>query len=168
MGQMILRQALAQHLQCLGVHMKRLLVIDAVKPGLNGRSTASDADLEPAAAQLIEHADFLDQPQRRVQRQHVDHWTESHARGPLRNGSEKDTGRGRHAQRRTVMLGQVVAAESRLLRGHDQLQTILVETGQGLITPVEVIKNAKFHLALTTGCERRRQGVAWSMTDVAK
>ena len=36
------------------------------------RNAGSRADFEPAAAQLIEHADFFDEPKRMMQRQRVE------------------------------------------------------------------------------------------------
>ena len=36
------------------------------------RRAAADADLEPALAQMIEHADFFGEPQRMMRRQYID------------------------------------------------------------------------------------------------
>ena len=42
------------------------------KSQLERRDAAADADLEPAVAQMVEHADLLDEAQRRVERQQID------------------------------------------------------------------------------------------------
>jgi len=72
---------------------------------------ATDPDLDPPLAQMIQHADFLGEPQRVVRRQHIDQRTETQALGPLRNRGEEYAWRRRHIERRRMMLTHVVGAE---------------------------------------------------------
>ena len=72
------------------------------------------------AAHLVEHAYLLDQAQRRIQGQAIDRRPEAQALRPLRNGGEEHARRRRHAERRAVMLGQVVGVESGAVIQRDQ------------------------------------------------
>ena len=54
-----------------------LCKVEAVGPGLERRHAAADAELEAPAAHLIEHADFLDQAQRMIERQQIDQRAEA-------------------------------------------------------------------------------------------
>jgi hypothetical protein len=51
------------------VHRSGLRKVERVVGGLERRHAAADAELEPSAAHLVEHADFLDQAQRMIERQ---------------------------------------------------------------------------------------------------
>src|SRR5262249_57039908 len=56
-------QALENELDRLRVDLLRILRINAVIFELDRRGAAPEAEFEAPAAQLVEHADFLDQPQ---------------------------------------------------------------------------------------------------------
>ena len=60
-------QALENHFKPFGVGVLRRLL--AIVGGLDGRRAPAKAHVEPAMADVVEHADFLDQPQRLVERQ---------------------------------------------------------------------------------------------------
>ena len=94
----------------------RVVVLDLVKLQLIGRDPTADADVEPAAAQMIEHADFLDQPQRRIERQQIDDRPQPHALGRARDRGEIDARRRHQIERRLVVLGDVQAIECRRRR----------------------------------------------------
>jgi hypothetical protein len=64
----LVRQSLNHKLYRFRVNLLRVLRRDAVVFELDGRGTAPEADVEASAAQLVEHADFFDQPQRMVKR----------------------------------------------------------------------------------------------------
>ncbi len=63
----LLRQALQDHLERLGEALRPGGRIDAVIAHLVGRDAAADAELEPSAAHLVEHADLVDQAQRMIE-----------------------------------------------------------------------------------------------------
>ena len=77
---------------------------------------AADADLQPSVGEMIQHGNFLDQPQRMMQRQHVDAGAEAQSLRPLRGGGEEYVLRRRHRMhRRGVMLGEVIGEEAGLI-----------------------------------------------------
>jgi len=78
-------QAEQQDLQRLGVALARFHMTDRETAEFIGRLAAADAKLEASAAKLVKHADFFDEPQRLVHRQHIDHWTETQPLGALRD-----------------------------------------------------------------------------------
>ncbi len=72
-----MRQSLKDQLAPLGVHLLRQRRVLAVKRVLGRRRAAAEADLQPPAAQLIDHADLFDQAQRMVQGQGINHRAEA-------------------------------------------------------------------------------------------
>ena len=65
-------QRLHDDLIRLDIHRLRDIRIDAEIIQLMRRGAAADADLDPAVAQVIEHANFLGEPQRMMRREHID------------------------------------------------------------------------------------------------
>src|SRR5205823_3752696 len=104
-------QAAHQHVERLDEHLPELVGIDAVVADLDRRNALADAKLEAPAAHLVEYADFLDQPDRVIERQRVDERAEGQAFGALRHGRQEYARGGRHAERRRVMLGYLIAVE---------------------------------------------------------
>ena len=66
-----------------------VLGVDAVIAELDRRDAAADAELEPAAAHLVEHADLFGQPQRMIERKHIDQRPEAQPLGALRDRGER-------------------------------------------------------------------------------
>ena len=95
--------------------LARLVVLDLVIFQFVGRHAAADADIEPAVAQMIEHADFLDQTQRRIERQQIDQRPEPHALGGARQRAEIDARHRHQIERRGVMLGDLQAIDAGLV-----------------------------------------------------
>ena len=75
--QLVGREALLDELQRLGKLPRTRTVIDAVEADLYRRDAATDAELETAAAELIEHADLLEQANRMIKRQRIDERAEA-------------------------------------------------------------------------------------------
>ena len=144
----LVRQALEHELDRLGIDRLRLVGIGAVVLDLDRHRAAAEADLEAAAAQLVEHADFLDQPQRMVERHRPHQRTEAKPLRALRDGGQEHARRGRHAERRRMVLGEVISVETRAVIGLGNLQAILVEVGERAARPVEMIEDAEFHSRL--------------------
>jgi hypothetical protein len=87
---------------------------------LERRYAASDADFEPPAGHVVEHADFDQRsgPERREV-------TSVRRIAPLGRGGQEQIGRRRHPERRGMMLGNVVPPDACLLVGLDQPQPLL-------------------------------------------
>ena len=127
------------------VHLLRLRRIDVEEADLGGQRTAAESDFQPAAAHLVEHADLLEQPQAVVEGRDVHHGPEAQASGTLRHRREKHGGRRRHAQRREMVLRDVIGVKARALVGLDDLQALAVEPLVRPVAEVEVIEDAEFH-----------------------
>ena len=74
------------------IHRAALREIERVVRGLERRHAAADAELEAPAAHLVEHADFLDQAQRMIERQQINQRAEAQSFGALRQCGEEDLG----------------------------------------------------------------------------
>src|SRR5207244_8503082 len=97
--QFVAGKALEDEFEGLVIDFAGLREIEAVSASLERRHAASDPELEPPAAHLIEHADFLDQAQRMIERQEIDEGAEAQRLGALRYGREKQPGRDRKRTR---------------------------------------------------------------------
>ena len=144
-GQHVRRKCLHHHRIALVVDALRLRRVHAVVAELVGRDAAAHADLEPAAAHVVEHADFFREAQRVVQGQRVDQRPEQDFFGALRDGRVEHRRRRAHAQRRRMVLGRVVAVDADPLVGLDQPQPVLVEVAQRQAARVEVVENTEFN-----------------------
>ena len=141
-GQPRARQAGDDHLERFLEHRARARRIEAVIADLVGGHAAPHAELEPSAAQVVEHADLADQPEGRVQGQQIDERAQPNAARALRRGGEEHRRRRRHAERRGVMLGQVIAEESRRFRLLQELQPIFVELAErSLLPPIDPVEH---------------------------
>src|SRR6185312_1383919 len=80
-AELIDREALEQQLKGLVIHRLGRGEIERVILAFERRHAAADAELEAAAAQLVEHADFLYQAQRMIERQQEDHRPEAQPSG---------------------------------------------------------------------------------------
>src|SRR5262249_49710756 len=129
----------------LRVDLLRILWIDAVIFELDRRGAAPEAELEAPAAQLVEHADFLDQPQRVVERHWPDQRTKPKPRRALRHGGKEHARRGRHPERRRMVLGKMIGVESRAIVGLCNFQAILVIIRERAAVTVEVVEDTEFH-----------------------
>src|SRR5262249_9908937 len=148
-------QSLDHELDCLRVDLLRVLRIDAVVFELDRCRAASEADVETPAAQLVEHADFFDQPQWVVERHRPHQRPEPKTRGALRHGGKKHARRGRHAERRRAVLGEVGGIETGPIGGLGDFEAILVAVREGTAVAVEVIEDTEFHLLSAFRCWRR-------------
>jgi hypothetical protein len=94
---------------------------------------------------LVEHADFLREPQRVIERQRVDHGAEAKVLRAHRDGGEKHIGRWRHAKRGAVVFGQVIGVETRAIIGLDQRQPLLHELRHRQRRIIQMIEDPDFH-----------------------
>ncbi len=141
-------QRLAQDLQRFEIHLLPLIGINPVISSLDRRNAAPDAEIETAAADLVEHADFLRHSERMVQRQGIDQRPETQVLRALSDRGKEHAGRGGKAQRRRMMLGGMIRVEATAIVSLDQLQSLLVKLVQGNIIAIEMIEYPDFHLSL--------------------
>src|SRR5262249_24490139 len=134
----------------LVINLPGLREVEAVSARLERRHAAPDAELEAPAAHLIEHADFLDQAQRMIERQEVDEGAEAQRLGALRHGREEQPGRGGEAERRRMMLGEVIAVDAAAVIGFDQLEPIGIELPEWPARIVHVVEHTEFHWSVQT------------------
>src|SRR5262249_49815499 len=80
---------------------------------------------EAAAAQVIEYADLLDQPDGMIERQQVHQWTKAQALGALRDGRQEHAGRWGRAEGRAVMFGKMVGIKAVTIVSLDQREPVL-------------------------------------------
>jgi hypothetical protein len=123
----------------------RLVVLHLVEFKLVGRHAAADTDIEPAVAQMIEHADFLDQPQRRIKWQQINQRSKPHALGGACHGAEIDARDRHHAERGGVMLGDVQAIDTGGVGGFGKSQPFVKQPGQRPFAVLDVIEKPDFH-----------------------
>ena len=116
--------------------------------GLQRRHAAADAELEPPAAHLIEHADLLDQADRMVVGQEVDQRAEAQTRGALRDrGQEQSRARRRS---RAASHGARPRDSRRSLRGRrpPRAAPIGVVLRERHARVVHVVEDAELHARL--------------------
>ena len=93
-----------------------------------------------------------------MERQRVDQRSEAELFGALRDAGEVDGRRGGKAERRLVMLGDVVAVEATAIVGFDDLETVVVEFLQRHAARVDVVENSEFHVAAPGSCRLSQGG----------
>src|SRR4029077_6067347 len=131
--------------QSFCIDLLGLCGIESIKRGLDRGGAAAEADLQPPAAHLIEHADLLDEPNGMVKWQRINQRAEAEPARALRYGSQKHAGRRRHAERCRVMFRHMIGIETRLIISLDELEACLVIILQRQISAVEMVEYAEFH-----------------------
>ena len=127
------------------VHRLGLGEIERIIRRLERRHAAADAKFETPAAHLIEHADFLDQAQRMIERQQIHHRAEAQSLGTLGQRREKQAGRRGAADRRAVMFGKMVGVESGAVESLGEFEPAGIKLAVRHAGIVHVIENAEFH-----------------------
>ncbi len=89
---MSLGQRLLDDGEGLDIHRRRRIGINAEIVKFVRGCAAAYADIEPAVAEVVEHADLFGEPQRMVGRQHVNQWTETDTPRALRHRGKKHAG----------------------------------------------------------------------------
>ncbi len=121
-------------------------MLDLVEAEFVGRYATSDADVEPAMAQVIEHANFLDHAQRRVERQQIDERPEPQPLGHAGHRTEVDAGHRHHVERRGMVLGHVQAIEASLVRRGGELQPLVEQRRHRSAAMLDVIEKPDLHV----------------------
>ena len=86
------RQSLKDEIEALGVDALRLLRVLPEHGQFDGGGAAAEADVQPPAAHLVEHADLFDEPERMVERQRIDQRAEAKPPGPLGHRGQEHAG----------------------------------------------------------------------------
>jgi hypothetical protein len=173
-GQLALGKPLQQDLEGLVEPLAPAVPVDLEEPDLHRRHPRADAELQPPAAEVVEHADLVDQPQRVVERQAVDERPEPQRPRPLRRRREEDARRRRVAQGCAVVLGEVVGVEPSALVALEQLQPLLELLPDRQPRLVDVVEDPELHAAPPVPPMRRAdyasgaRAVAPSTTDGAR
>src|SRR3979411_1718903 len=112
---------------------------------LSSKGETPCAALATPMAQMVEQADLLDQPQRRIERQEVDQGAEPHAFGGARERPQIDARHRHHVERRGVVLGDVQAVDAGRLGGGGELQALVEELRERALAPLDVVEKSDFH-----------------------
>ena len=137
-------KAFEDELKAFAVDFLRRIGVFAIDRRLDQRRAAAQTNFKPSAADLVEHANLLDQAQRMIERQHKHHRPEAEPPRALRQCGKKDVGRRRHAQRCRVMLCQVIAVETGAIVGFGDLEAVLVVIGKRRPGAIEMVEDAEF------------------------
>src|ERR1700749_1077137 len=138
-------QALLDDLESLGIDLGRLLRVHSEIADLVRRGAAPESDFQAPAAHLVEHADFLENAQRMAYAKRVDQRAKAQAFGTLGYSGQHDAGRRRHAERRRVMLGDMVGVKSAAIVDFGELEPALIEIGKARIAAIDMIEDPEFH-----------------------
>ena len=133
------------HLNASMKMSRDFVVVDLVEFKFEGRDSAADARVETAVAQMIEHANFLDHPQRRIKRQQIDQRTEPHPFGGPSNRAEIDARRRHHVERAGVMLGDMQAIDAGLIGCLCKCQTLVEQRRQRPLAIFDMVEKSDFH-----------------------
>jgi hypothetical protein len=110
-----------------------------------GRDAAADADLEPAVAEVVEHADFLDQAQRRIKRQQIDQRPKPHAPGRARQRAEIDARDRHHIERRRVVLGNMQAIDTGGVGRLGELEAFVEQQRERALAVLDMVEKSNLH-----------------------
>ena len=157
-GEFLARQPLHHDLKGLVIHLAGFAEIDGVGCASRGTTPRPTPSCRRPPLMLIEHADFFDQPDRMIERQQIDHRSEPQGFGALRDRRQIDAGRRGHAERRRMVLRDVVAVDAGAFIGLRQAQAIFVKFCERNARVIHVVEHAEFHRFLpksTAGLFRR-------------
>src|SRR6476620_5117138 len=117
-----------------------------------GGGAAADADVEPPVAEMVEHADFLGEPQRMMDGQHIHQRSEAQTNGALGDRGKEYAGRRRQAERRRMVLAHMVGPETGAIVEFDQFQTVFILLAERIRPVVVLIEYAELHRTTCVFC----------------
>jgi hypothetical protein len=150
MGQPLAAQPCDYHFERLLEDFPRIHERDAIVRQFERRDTATHTQFESSIADVIQHTDLTDKPERVVEWQQKDQGTKMDATGALCGSGEEQSRRRCHSQRRGVMLGDVVAEEPCGVVLTQQRNPPLEEPVERVAPAFNMIENAKSY------CTHRR------------
>src|SRR5439155_231607 len=116
-----------ENVERLAVAGARLLdAFQSISQGFDGRDAATHAKLEPAARELVEHADFVVEAVRVIPGQAEDERTQAQAFRALDHRREQHARRGVDRERRALVLGEQVGVKAGAVGRGCKLELVLV------------------------------------------
>src|SRR3989441_6688069 len=114
-----------ENVECLAVAGARLVdALQSINQGFDGRNAATHAELEPAARELVEHADFVVEAVRVVPGQAEGERAEAQALRALDHRREQHARRGVDRERRALMLGEHVGVKAGAVSRGGELELV--------------------------------------------
>ena len=159
-GQLLRGQALEEDREALVEALAPALPVDVEEADLDRRDAGAHTELQAAAAEVIEHADLVDEPQWVIERQAVDERPQTQRRGALRRGGEEDARRGGVAERRAVVLGEVVGVEPGVLVALDEREALLELLADRQPALVDLVEDPELHVCRLPHDRERREPTA--------
>ena len=138
-------QALDDQVHTLHEHFHGVIRVNAEETDFYRRHPATQAHFQPPVAEIVQHADLLNQPQRDIKRDQVHQRADAYSGSRLRQRRQEYAGRRRRAQGRAVVFRQVVAPETRGFRGLGNPDPFGVGLVQRFRAHVQVVENAEFY-----------------------
>ena len=144
-------QPFQQHLERLLEHGRPVLGVDSEPRHLVGDDAPANPQLQAAVAQVVQHADLLNQAQGIIEGQQIDQGTKADPGGALGGGGKKDTGGGSDTQGRGVVLRDVIAEKILLVGVLQQFQPVVEDLGRGILVVFDPIEDAELNLSAVCG-----------------
>src|SRR2546426_1529489 len=127
----------------LAVAGARLLdAFQSISQGFDGRNAATHAKLEPAARELVEHADFVVEAVRVMPGQAEDERTQAQAFRALDHRREQHARRGVDRERRALVLGEHVGVKAGAVGRGCKLELVLVHLAGRALRSLDPVENA--------------------------
>src|SRR5437899_1321641 len=110
---------------------------------------------------MVEHADFLRQPHRVIERQQIDERTQTQIPRTLRERGHEDARRRRHTQRSPVVLAHVIAIEAALIVQLRQFQAVIILLSKRQAAAVILVEYAELNHVMPSARSRLYGGIRW-------
>src|SRR5207249_4243902 len=141
----VVRQRRRHAVESVDEDVARILVRDLVIAELERRDAAADADVEPPVAEMIEDADLLREPQRRIEWQEIDQRAEPDALRGARERAEIDARHRHEIERGRVMLGDMQGVDAGLVGGGRESEALVERHRHRPISALDVIEDPDSH-----------------------
>ena len=123
-------------------------MVDLVILELERRHTAAHAHFHPPIAEVVEDANLLDQPQRRIKWQEINQRAEPHALGRARHRAEINPRHRDHVERRGVMLRHVQTIDAGLVGSLGKCEALVEQGCERTLAVFDVVEKSDFHQVL--------------------
>src|SRR2546428_7252995 len=131
----------------------RLLdVFQSISKGFDGRNAATHAKLEPAARELVEHADFVVEAVRVVPGQAEGERADAQAFRALDHRREQHARRSVDRERRALVLGEHVGVKAGAVGRGGELELVRVHLARGALRSFDPIENAELQASHRHTC----------------
>src|SRR6267378_1749049 len=142
-----------ENVERLAVALARLVdALQSINQGFDGRNAATHAELEPAARELVEHADFVVEAVRVVPGQAERQGPGPQAARALEHRREQHARRGVDRERRALVLGEQVRVKAHAVGRGGELQLVLVHLTRGVLRGFDPVEDAKLQACHRQTC----------------